>query len=145
VLVLSAIAIPATAQTFGFSLGAQACLPVGNAGYRLAAPGAQADYTVRFDAARPDVRVHLAETPDEADFVLVDDGEAAPDCRGTSIRSVKIDATAAAPDLVIGLTAEPATADYRIYVRSRAFAPVTAAALIAAARRLPGRIAHHSN
>ena len=52
VLILSAIAIPATAQTFGFSVRAPAaCLPVGNAMYRLAAPGTQAEYTVRIDPA----------------------------------------------------------------------------------------------
>ena len=83
-LLLSPIAIPATAQTFGFSIGAPAaaCLPVGNAIYRLAAPGARADYTVRIDpAARaPDIRIQLAETPDEADFVLVDDGETPHGC-----------------------------------------------------------------
>jgi len=154
VLVLSAIAIPATAQTFGFSIGtpeAAACLPVGSALYRLAAQGAPADYTVRIDpaAAAPDLRVHLSETADQADFVLVDDGEALRGCRGAPVRSVKIDAEAVAPDLVMGLVAESANADYRIYVRSHEFAPTAAAALLAAARlagrKLPRRGANHSN
>lgn len=148
VLILSAIAIPATAQTFGFSISApQACLPVGNAMYRLAAPGAQPDYTVRIDpaAAAADVRVHLADTPDEADFVLVDDGEAAHGCRGPAIRSVRIDNTAA-PDLVVGLTLDAGTADTRIYVRSHAFEPNAAAALLATAHFAKhGRVAHRSN
>ena len=148
VLVLSAIAIPATAQTFGFSVRAPACLPVGNTMYRLAAPGTPAEYTVRIDpgASAPDVRIHLAESPDEADYVLVDDGETPPGCGGT-IRSVRIDATASAPDLVVGLSADPAGADYRIYVRSHAFAPESAAALLATAHvtRRPGRVANHSN
>jgi len=148
VLLLSAIAIPATAQTL-FSIGApQACLPLGNAAYRLAAPGTPADTTVRIDAAMvPDVRVHLAETPDEADFVLVDDGETPPGCDSGSIHSVTIDPTAT-PDLTIGLTPDPAQADYRIYVRSHVFAPMAAAALFATAkldRRLANRVAHHSN
>jgi hypothetical protein len=149
VLILSAIAIPATAQTFGFSITApQACLPVGNVMYRLAAAGAQADYTVRIDpaAAAPDVRVHLADTPDEADFVLVDDGEAARGCRGPAIRSVKIDTTA--PGLVVGLTSDADGADIRIYVRSHAFAPTAAAALLATAHfagRKHGHVANHSN
>ena len=151
VLILSAIAIPATAQTFGFSVRAPAaCLPVGNAMYRLAAPGAQAQYTVRIDpaATAPDVRIHLAESPDEADFVLVDDGEAPHGCDGAPIRSVKIDAAASAPDLVVGMSADPASADYRIYVRSQAFAPESAAALLATAHlvgRKHGRVANHSN
>jgi hypothetical protein len=150
VLILSAIAIPATAQTFGFSVRAPAaCLPVGNAMYRLAAPGTSAEYTVRIDpgARAPDVRIHLAESPDEADYVLVDDGETPYGCDGT-IRSVRIDAAASAPDLVVGLGADPAGADYRIYVRSQAFAPETAAALLATAHlagRRHGRVADHSN
>ena len=80
VLILSAIAIPATAQTFGFSIRApQACLPVGNAMYRLAAPGAQrrlhgADRSRR--GRRRTSACIWPTTPDEADFVLVDDGEA---------------------------------------------------------------------
>ena len=138
VLVLSAIAIPATAQTFGFSIGAPAaCLPVGNAMYRLAAPGTQAEYTVRIDpgARAPDVRIHLAASPDQADYVLVDDGATPHGCDGT-IRSVRIDAAAGA--LVVGLSADPAGADYRIYVRSHAFAPEAAAALLATAH-LAGR------
>jgi hypothetical protein len=149
VLILSAIAIPATAQTFGFSVRAPAaCLPVGNALYRLAAPGTPADYTVRIEpgASAPDVRVHLAESPDEADYVLVDDGDTPHGCDGP-IRNVRIDAGAGTPDLVVGLSADPAGADYRIYVRSHAFAPESAAALLAtahlAARR--GRVANRSN
>ena len=149
VLILSAIAIPATAQTFGFSVRApQACLPVGNAMYRLAAAGAQADYTVRIDpaATAPDVRVHLADTPDAADFVLVDDGETLHGCRGPAIRSVRIATTA--PDLVVALTSDPDAADTRIYLRSHAFEPTAAAALLAAAhvaKRKHGRVADHSN
>jgi hypothetical protein len=151
VLILSAIAIPAAAQTFGFSVRApEACLPVGNAMYRLVAPGAPAEYTVRIDpaVAAPDVRIHLAESPDEADFVLVDDGEAPHGCHGAAIRSVKIDAAASAPDLVVGLSADPASADTRIYVRSQAFAPESATALLATAHllgRKHGRVADHSN
>jgi hypothetical protein len=149
VLLLSAIAIPATAQTFGFSLGAPAaCLPIGTAMYRLAAPGAPADTIVRIDAAMvPDVRVHLSDTPDDADFVLVDDGETPPACHGASIRSVTID-PAATPDLTVGLTSDAAQADYRIYVRSHRFAPTAAAALLAAAKLGRGRAnraAHDSN
>jgi hypothetical protein len=77
--------------------------------------------------------------------VLVDDGEAAHGCRGPAIRSVKIDPTA--PDLVVGLTPDPEGADIRIYVRSHAFAPASAAALLATAHfagRKP-RVATHSN
>ena len=136
-----AIAVPATAQTFGFSIGAsapQACLSIGNVTYRIAASIARPDVTVRIDpaAAPPDMRIQIAETPDEADFVFVDDGNAPPACQtgSSATKSVKVDAAATAPDLVVGLAATYAPADYRIYVRSRWLAPEIVAALFAAAR-----------
>jgi hypothetical protein len=135
---LLAIAIPATAQTFDFSIGASApaCLSIGNVSYRAVANSAPANYTVRLDAsaASPDIRIQIADTADAADFVFVDDGNAPPACRhgGGAIKSVKI--VTAAADLVAAVTTGFETADYRIYVRSRRLAPETAAALFAAAR-----------
>lgn len=152
-LLLLAVAVPATAQTFGFPLGAsapQACLSIGNATYRIAT-ASRADVTVRIDSAAPDIRIRLDEVPDEADFVLVDDGNAPPACQhgASAIRNVKIDAAASAPDLVVGFAAASAPADYRIYVRSRWLAPETVAALFAAARvpmrTLAGRALTGSN
>lgn len=154
-LLLLAIAIPATAQTFNLTIGAfepPACLALGNASYRIVPPGVRADYTVRIDpaAASPDIRIALSDTPDDADLVLVDDGAASPGCgsRG-AVRYVAIDAEAASPDLIVGLAAVPAPADYRIYVRSRELEPMAAVALYAAskatARRLAGRAGDHSN
>lgn len=147
-----AAAVPATAQTFGFSLGpaAQACISIGDATYRTATLRG-ADLTVRIDpaAVAPDIRIQLAEAADEADFVFVDDGDAQPSCSGTRAKSVRIDAGAIAPDLVIGLANATGPADYRIYVRSRWLSPEAVAALFAAAhapaRRLAGRIADRSN
>jgi hypothetical protein len=131
-----AIAVPATAQTFGFSLGAAepACLSIGNATYRVT-NSARADVTVRIDpaaAATSDIRVAIAATPDEADFVFVDDGSA-PACPRGAFKTVRIDAAAPAPDLVVGLAAAETPAHYRIYVRSRWLDAETAAALFAAA------------
>ena len=135
-----AIAVPATAQTFGFSLGAAepACLPIGNATYRIT-NSARPDVTVRIDpaAAAPDMRVAIADKPDEADFVFVDDG-GAPACSRGPFKHVRIDAAAAAPDLVVGLAAPETPANYRIYVRSRRLDAETAAALFAAAH-IPAR------
>jgi hypothetical protein len=146
-VLLLALAVPATAQTFAFSSGPSACLPIGHATWRIAAADERADTTVRIDGASPDIRIELTDAPDNADFVLVDDGEASP-CRApdTRIRSVRIDPDAPAPDLVVGLTAN-APADYRIYVRSTAFAPAAAAALFAAAQTAERRtrLADHSN
>jgi hypothetical protein len=148
--VVLAIAVPATAQTFGFSLGAvePACLPIGNTTYRTTS-SARPDVTVRIDpaAAAPDLRIAIADTPDAADFVFVDDG-GAPAC-SRPFKTVKIDAVAPAPDLVVGLAAPDTPAHYRIYVRSRWLDAETAAALFAAAhmppKKLAGRLSVHSN
>jgi hypothetical protein len=146
VLILLAAAVPATAQTFGFSFGAPArnvCLAIGAATYRISDGTGRADYTVRIDPneATPDIRVHLATAPDEADFVLVDDGETPPACRAdASARTVRVSADAPHPDLVVGLVAATA-ADYRVYVRSERLSPQAAAALFAASRGLTGHLA----
>jgi hypothetical protein len=138
-LLLLAAAIPATAQTFG-SIGANgpACLVIGGASWRMAVPGARTDYTVRIDssALAPDIRIQLSDTPDEADLILVDDGEQAPSgCgAGTPVRHVRIDAEAITPDVTISFAAPSASADFRLYVRSREFEPMAAAALFAASR-----------
>jgi hypothetical protein len=136
-----AIAVPATAHTLGFSLGAAqpACLSIGNATYRVT-NSARPDVTVRIDpaaAATSDIRIAIADTPDEADFVFVDDG-GAPACRRGAFKTVRIDAAAPAPDLVVGLASSEAPANYRIYVRSRWLDAETAAALFAAAH-MPAR------
>lgn len=145
-----AAALPAAAHTFGLMPGAapQACLTIGNTSYRLAA--GEADVTVRVDrrAAAPGLRIRLAETPEEADFVLVDDG-APLHCRtAANIKAVSLaDGTAA--DLTLQLAEGPAAADYRIYVRSRWITPETAAALFAAAhmphRKVADRARDRSN
>ena len=102
VLVAIAIAIPATAQTFGFSVDGTtaACLAIGDASYRIAGPSEHADYTVRIDpaAATPDIRVQLTGTIDDADFVFIE-GSGESRCQGG--KSVKVDAAAPA-DLTIG-------------------------------------------
>jgi hypothetical protein len=146
VLLLLAAAVPATAQTFGFSIGPVApavCLAIGQTAYRAAASGAHADYTVQIDPAAPapDLRIQMSETADMADFVFVDDGDAPARCpHGASgIRSVRIGVAAPAPDLVVGFATATIPADYRIFVRSRFLAPETAAALFAAAH-IPARI-----
>lgn len=145
-ILLAAAAVPATAQTFGFSFGWSArnvCLSIGAATYRVSDSNSRADYTVRIDPneASPDVKVHLATTMDEADFVLVDDGETPPACQaGAAAKTVKVSADAPDPDLVVGLVGAGA-ADYRVYVRSERLSSEAAAALFAVTRGLTGHIA----
>src|SRR5262249_40349613 len=115
-----AVALPAAAHTFGFSAGSapQACLAIGSTTWRPARN--VADVTVRIDSAAPasGLRVKFTETPDDADFVLVDDG-APRACAATSnIKDVQISRSIAAADLVVGFTSGDAPADYRVYARS---------------------------
>jgi hypothetical protein len=135
-LTLAAV-LPVAAHTFGLVTGIapQACLTLGNTTYRLA--GGNADVAVRIDPAAPapGLRIEVAKTPEEADFVLVDDG-AVPDCRSTgNAKTVRLTATA---DFTVQMTDGTAPADYRIYVRSRWITPETAAVLFAAAH-MPSR------
>ncbi len=141
ILLALAAAVPATAETFRLSAASSAsgiCLMIGAATYRVATGIAPPDYTVRIDPAAlsPDIRIHLAATPDEADFVFVDDDKP-PSCpagRGSPIKTVKVSTSAAEADLVIGLAAA-ADADYRVYVHSERLSPEAAASLFAIARR----------
>lgn len=135
-LVLMAIVVSATARTYGRATApsdAQGCLSVGDRSFRLANDG-RADVTVRLDPSSPSpsFRIGMSESADEADLVVVDDGETAPAC-APAAKTVRIDATAAAPDIVIGFAPE-ADADYRLFVRSRWLTPESAAALFAAAK-----------
>jgi hypothetical protein len=149
-LLLLIIAVPATAHTFGFSIGtsAPACLSIGDTNYRIAAPGERPDYTVRIDpeAAAPDLRIQLSGSIDEADFVVIADGDAAPRCpRGSAAsKTVQFDTSARAPDLVLGLARASSPADLRIYVRGDALAPEAAAALYAAAHMRSRRLAERT-
>jgi hypothetical protein len=94
--------------------------------------GASANFTVRIDntAASPSLRMQLVDDPATADFVLVDDGDAAAACKAAgAIKSIRIDPAAANADLTVALSQQPA--DYRIYVRSAHFTAQDAAALFA--------------
>jgi hypothetical protein len=130
-----AAALPVAAQTFGFSptFAPQTCLAIGNTTYRLARSGA--DVTVRIEPASTvrGLRIKLSETPDEADFVVVDDGAPSACAAPSNIKDVRILRDAAAADLVVGFASSDGPADYHIYVRSRFVAPETAAVLFAAA------------
>lgn len=135
-LMVLSIAVPAA--TAGSYLGSSAmtsnskpCFIAGNAGYELSGSAA-ANTTVRIDnaAANPNLRLQLVDDPAAADFVLVDDGDAADACQAaTAIKSIRIDPTAANADLTVTLSRT--AADYKIYVRSANYTEQDAAALFA--------------
>lgn len=107
------------------------CFVAGNAGYKLSG-SASADYTVRIDntAANPSLRMQLVDDPAAADFVLVDDGDAANACEATTaINTIRIDPAAAQPDITVALSRAPA--DHKIYIRTANYSEEDAAALFA--------------
>lgn len=136
VISLMALAVAVPAATAGSLFApsaspAKPCFAAGNAAYELSGSAA-ADYTVRIDnaAAKPSLRLQLVDDPAAADFVMVDDGDAAQACSGaTSLKTVRVDAAALTPDLTVALSR--ADADTKIYVRSASFSEQDAAALFA--------------
>lgn len=133
-----AVALPlaagAGARTM-FATPATPCFVAGAHAYRIGDNSAAA-VTVRVDnkAARPAMRMQLVDDPATADFVLVDDSDSASACDGIgAIKSIRLDPTAATPDLTVALSREPAP--YRIFVRSAHYTAQDAAALFAVMRQ----------
>src|SRR6185312_13651027 len=91
-------------------------------------------------APHPDLRMQIVDTPASADFVLVDDREAANACAGaTSVKSIRVDQGARDPDMTVALSRQAAA--YKIYVRSAHYSDQDAAALFAAMWRDAGKSA----
>jgi len=132
------VAVPAAAAGGSFfSAAPQPCFVSGDAAYRLSS-GAKANYTIRIDnnAANPDLRLQLVDEPDAADFVLMDDGERAEDCRDVAAaKTIRIETAAVAAgtkaDMTVALSEQATLADHKIYVRSASFSEQDAAALFA--------------
>jgi hypothetical protein len=134
-----AIALPATARTFGISSTPQpqACIAIGGTTWRIASGAANVTVAFAGTAAAPDVRIQFAETSEQADFVFVDDGMPASCQNDPAIRTVAVAPNVAEPDLTVGFASRSQAADYRVYVRSQRFSPEAVAALFAAAHMPP--------
>lgn len=137
------VGVPAAAHTY-FAEPAGACFASGASTFRVSAAAARPDYRVRFDqeSARPDLRMQLVDSPERADFVLVDDfgGIDGNACKGpTPVKTIGIDAGAEAPDVTVSLSSEAAAPDYRIYVHSARFSHQDAAALLAVMTKVQAR------
>lgn len=130
------VAVPAATAGSFFGSSAKTsntkpCFIAGNVGYELSG-SASANTIVRIDnaAASPNLRLQLVDDPAAADFVLVDDGDAADACKAaTAVKSIRIDPAAANADLTVTLSRT--AADYKIYVRSANYTEQDAAALFA--------------
>jgi hypothetical protein len=131
----------------GWSPGPRPCFAVGDASVQIASVPWHADLHVSFtdDPAAATVRVQILESAEAADFAVVDDvddlvtgapGTGAPGtgaCEATAAtQSVAVAASRSGSAPVIYLSRD-GPADYRIFVRSKAFTARDAAALIVGA------------
>ena len=143
VVLVAVLAAPAAAYS-NFPGAADACFSSGSTTFRMSSAAPSPDYTVRFAdvQTRADLRIHLMDSPDQADFVLVDDvgGYAPSACNGPApVKTIRIDAEADSPDVTVSLTSDLAAADYRIYVHSARFSHQDAAALLAVMTKVQAR------
>ncbi|MGJ5177986.1 hypothetical protein ACQR16_27020 [Bradyrhizobium oligotrophicum] len=121
----------------------QPCIAVGADTVALGSAPFHPDLRVDFtdDPALATVRVALAENPETADFVVVDDAPIGEDqgcglTAATQLVSLAADPPADAPRIYLARDdGADGPADYRIYVRSSRVTAREAAALLVGARR----------
>ncbi len=129
-----AVPVAASAASSFFSSTTAAAIPcfaAGKASYEMSRT-ASADYTVRIDnaAVSPSLRMQIVDDPAAADFVLVDEDDALQACQSAaSVKTIRIDAAAAEPDVTVAMTRN--AADYKVFVKSAVFTQDDAAALFA--------------
>jgi hypothetical protein len=135
-VLVAVVAVPAAAHST-FAPAPNLCIASGTATYRLAPTASAPDFRVRIESAAhyPDLRIQLVDSPALADFVIADDFSAASEstaCQtATPAKTVKVDAEAQKPDVVVNLAADIADPDYRVYVHSMRHSSQDAAALLA--------------
>ena len=121
------------------------CIEIAGTPVQIAALSWQAHRHVSFtdDASRATVRVQVSDTAEPADFTVIDDIDTAEAgaCESSAPpRLVAISRRPSASDPVIYLSRD-GPADYRIFVSSKSFSLLDAAALIVGARGERHRIA----
>src|SRR5689334_21232802 len=120
-----------------FLTGPKACIEVAGTSVQIAALAWQADQHISFtnDPSRATVRVQIADSAEAADFTVIDDvdTEEAGACESHALpRLVAISRKPSGSEPVIYLSRD-GPADYRIFVASKSFSPLDAAALIVGA------------
>jgi len=121
-----------------FLTGPRACIEIAGTSVQIAALSSQAHHHVGFtnDPSRATVRVQISDNAEAADFAVTDDIDTAEAgaCESHSPRRlVAISRTPSSSDPVIFLSRD-GPADYRIFVSSKTFSLLDAAALIVSAR-----------
>ena len=121
-----------------FLAGPRPCIEISGTSVQIATLSWQAHRHVSFtsDPGRATVRVQISESAEAADFTVIDDIETTESgaCESsTPARLVAVSRTPSAADPVIHLSKD-GPADYRIFVSSKSFSLLDAAALIVGAR-----------
>jgi hypothetical protein len=116
------------------------CFTAGPLTYQFSPPGGRPDIRVQVGerAAQPDLRIQLVDRVELADFVLIDDDQAALGnvCHAAGlVKSVALVADGSAPDVRVALSPEPDDGAYKLFLRSARVSPAQAAALFAAMRQ----------
>jgi len=122
----------------------QPCIRIGNVAVQMATAPWQSQSRVSFtdNPAEATVRVQIVDSPDNADFTVVDDiAGAEPDACAAqaATRYIGIAKAASALQPIIYLSSEPG--DFRIFVQSKTFSPQAAAALVVGAGDNRARVA----
>jgi hypothetical protein len=135
VVPLAIVALFARGELLG---GPRPCIEVAGTTVQIAALSRQADLHVSFtkNPSEATVRVQVSDNAEAADFAVIDDidtAEAGACERSTAPRLVAISRRPSASDPVIYLSRD-GPADYRIFVSSKSFSPLDAAALLVGAR-----------
>lgn len=123
---------------------AQPCIALNEIAFRVAYAPWQAQQHIAFtsDPARATVRVQIVESPELADFSVIDDLDASDDtsCEASAqSRYIGIAPSATASEPVIYLSDQPG--DYRIFVHSKTFTAREAAALVVGAAPTHAKLA----
>ncbi len=134
-LLVSLVAVPAGAQSF-FAAPKTPCFTAGSWTYQLSSKSATPDYRVkvRSEAAAADLRMQMVDTPETADFAIADDVDSSENnlCKAASgLKTVRVYADEAAPDVTVMLSRAADAPDYKLYVHSARFSHQDAAALLA--------------
>jgi hypothetical protein len=110
------------------------CFTAGAITYQVS-PATAADYRVRIDDARPDLRITLVDGVETADFTLVDGAGGFDGCESAGrLKTVGVVGAGSEADVTMSLSREPADADLRLFVHSAHLQPSDVAALIAVIR-----------
>lgn len=143
-VLMCVVAIPATAAPF-LTASPDLCFTAGSVTYRLSSDARSPDYRVAIDndAPYPDLRVHLVDRVETADFALTDDAGAmvGSGCKAAgTLKTIRVVAAGTPADLTIAVSRQPQAGqgDFALYVHSARVNHFDAAALFALVRQAPG-------